>query len=192
MRFSSLRGYQGYYAGFASRLLAVLVDTIILMLTYVILTWFISVAIRILPIGRIFGFSLNWLLGQGDSGQMVSTNTVIAVFLLSTTVYYVFLWTLTGQTLGMILLGLRVVTIEGRRLSIWRSMLRYCGYVVAALPFFLGFAWILVDNRRQGWHDKIAGTYVAYVWAARPDERFLVNAKQNLVNQSNRNITQKR
>lgn len=192
MRFSSLRGYQGYYAGFASRLLAVLVDTIILMLTYVILTWFISVAIRILPIGRIFGFSLNWLLGQGESGQMVSTNTVIAVFLLSTTVYYVFLWTLTGQTLGMILLGLRVVTIEGRRLSIWRSMLRYFGYVVAALPFFLGFAWILVDNRRQGWHDKIAGTYVAYVWAARPDERFLVNAKQNLVNQSNRNITQKR
>jgi uncharacterized RDD family membrane protein YckC len=192
MRFGSLRGYQGYYAGFASRLLAMLVDTIILILTYVTLTWFISVAIRILPIARVFGFSLQALLGQDESGQLVSTNTVIAVFLLSTTVYYVFLWTLTGQTLGMILLGLRVVTIEGRRLSVWRSILRYFGYMVAALPFFLGFIWILVDNRRQGWHDKIAGTYVAYVWAARPDERFLVKANQNFVNKSNRNTTRNR
>jgi uncharacterized RDD family membrane protein YckC len=80
----------------------------------------------------------------------------------------------------MILLGLRVVTIEGRRLTVWRAILRFLGYMLAALPFFLGFAWILVDNRRQGWHDKIAGTYVAYIWAARPDERFLVSTMKSI------------
>ena len=87
---------------------------------------------------------------------------------------------MTGQTLGMILMGLRVVTIEGRRLTVWRAIIRFIGYIIAALPFFLGFAWILVDNRRQGWHDKIAGTYVAYIWAAKPDERFLVRAIENI------------
>jgi uncharacterized RDD family membrane protein YckC len=187
MKMGSLRGYQGYYAGFASRLLAMIIDTVILVLTYVGLAWFISVALRILPLGRIFGFSLSALLGQQESGQVLSTETVIAVFTLSTIVYYVFLWTMTGQTLGMILLGLRVVTIEGRRLTIWRAILRFIGYMIAALPFFLGFVWVLVDDRRQGWHDKIAGTYVAYVWAARPDERFLVHALENIEGERNDN-----
>ena len=179
MKMGGLRGYQGYFAGFTSRLVAMIMDTVILVLAYVGLTWFIAVSVKILPIGRVFGFSLSALLGQEGSGQLVSTGTVIAVFTLSTIVYYVFFWTITGQTLGMILMGLRVVTIEGRRLTAWRAIIRFIGYIIAALPFFLGFAWILVDNRRQGWHDKIAGTYVAYIWAAKPDERFLVRAIEN-------------
>lgn len=180
MKMGGLRGYQGYFAGFTSRLVAMIMDTVILVLAYVGLTWFISVSVKILPIGRVFGFSLSALLGQEGSGQLVSTGTVIAVFTLSTIVYYVFFWTITGQTLGMILMGLRVVTIEGRRLTAWRAIIRFIGYIIAALPFCLGFAWILVDNRRQGWHDKIAGTYVAYIWAAKPDERFLVRAFENI------------
>ena len=180
MKMGALRGYQGYYAGFASRLLAMIIDAVILVLVYVGLTWFISVSVKLLPIGRVFGFSLSALLGEEGSGQLVSTETVIAVFTLSTIVYYVFFWMMTGQTLGMMLLGLRVVTVEGRRLTVWRAILRFLGYMIAALPFFLGFAWILVDNRRQGWHDKIAGTYVAYIWAAKPDERFLVSAMESI------------
>ena len=39
---------------------------------------------------------------------------------------------------------------------------RYAGYLVSMLPFFLGFAWIAIDRRKQGWHDKIAGTVVVY------------------------------
>ena len=180
MKMGALRGYQGYYAGFASRLLAMIIDAVILVLVYIGLTWFISVSVKLLPIGRVFGFSLSALLGQEGSGQLVSTETVIAVFTLSTIIYYVFFWMMTGQTLGMIFLGLRVVTIEGRRLTVWRAIIKFIGFIIAALPFFLGFAWILVDNRRQGWHDKIAGTYVAYVWAAKPDERFLVSAMDSI------------
>jgi uncharacterized RDD family membrane protein YckC len=185
MRMGVLRGYQGYYAGFASRLLAVMIDTVVLVIAYVGLTWFISVSVQILPMGRVFGFSLSALLGQEGSGQLVSGETVIAVFTILTIVYYVFFWTITGQTLGMILMGLRVVTIEGRRLTAWRAIIRFIGYIIAALPFFLGFAWVLVDNRRQGWHDKLAGTYVAYIWAAKPDERFLVSAIENIEEKQN-------
>ena len=180
MKMGALRGYQGYYAGFTSRLLAMIIDTVILVLAYVGLTWFISTSVKLLPIGRVFGFSLSVLLGDEGSGQLVSTGTTIAVFTISTIGYYVFFWMMTGQTLGMILMGLRVVTIEGRRLTAWRAIIRFIGYIIAALPFFLGFAWILVDNRRQGWHDKIAGTYVAYIWAAKPDELFLVRSIENI------------
>jgi len=34
------------------------------------------------------------------------------------------------------------------------------GYFIAFLPVGLGFFWIIWDKRKQGWHDKIAGTVV--------------------------------
>jgi uncharacterized RDD family membrane protein YckC len=83
-----------------------------------------------------------------------------------------FFWTLTGQTPGMTLMGLRVVTTDGHYVSLGRSVRRLIGYFVSALVLWLGFLWILVDDRRQGWHDKIAGTCVVYNWSARPDETF--------------------
>jgi NhaC family Na+:H+ antiporter len=36
-------------------------------------------------------------------------------------------------------------------------------YLAMALPLFLGFFWVLWDSKRQGWHDKIAGTQVLYI-----------------------------
>ncbi|MBW2651381.1 MAG: RDD family protein [Deltaproteobacteria bacterium] len=36
----------------------------------------------------------------------------------------------------------------------------WVGYIISKLPFFLGFIWVAFDGRKQGWHDKIAGTYV--------------------------------
>ncbi len=39
-------------------------------------------------------------------------------------------------------------------------MLRYLGYYISMLPLFLGIFWVGWDKRKQGWHDKIAGTLV--------------------------------
>lgn len=41
-------------------------------------------------------------------------------------------------------------------------LVRYAGYFVSMFALGLGFIWIGVDRRKQGWHDKIAGTVVAY------------------------------
>jgi uncharacterized RDD family membrane protein YckC len=43
----------------------------------------------------------------------------------------------------------------GRRLFV-----RYLGYYVSTLPLLLGFLWVAFDPRKQGWHDKMAGTVV--------------------------------
>ena len=37
---------------------------------------------------------------------------------------------------------------------------RYFAYLVSIVPMFLGFLWIAFDKRKQGWHDKLAGTVV--------------------------------
>jgi uncharacterized RDD family membrane protein YckC len=44
---------------------------------------------------------------------------------------------------------------------------RYVGYYLSALALYAGYWWVLIDNRRQGWHDKLAGTIVVYAWDAR-------------------------
>lgn len=50
-------------------------------------------------------------------------------------------------------------------------MRRVLGYYISFLALFLGFLWVLVDDRRQGWHDKIADTIVVYDWEARLGKR---------------------
>jgi uncharacterized RDD family membrane protein YckC len=47
------------------------------------------------------------------------------------------------------------------------------GVYVAAIPFFLGFIWVLFSKDRRGWHDMIGGTYMVHDWPAKPDEAFL-------------------
>jgi uncharacterized RDD family membrane protein YckC len=84
-------------------------------------------------------------------------------------VYFIFFWVLSGYTPGQGLLGLRVIRTDGQpHLNVLRAVLRLIGYFIAALPLFLGFIWILFDNHRQGWHDKIARTYVIYMWDKKP------------------------
>ena len=39
-------------------------------------------------------------------------------------------------------------------------LLRYLGYYISLIPFGLGFLWVGIDPRKQGWHDKIASTVV--------------------------------
>ncbi len=52
---------------------------------------------------------------------------------------------------------------DGRKISFGRAILRFFAYWISAIPFFLGFFWVLWDPKRRGWHDKIAGTQVLYI-----------------------------
>jgi uncharacterized RDD family membrane protein YckC len=76
--------------------------------------------------------------------------------------YAVFFWSVSGQTPGMRFLGLRLHAGGVHRLGLKRAVRRLAGTAVAALPLGIGFLPILVDDRRRGWNDRIAGTEVAY------------------------------
>jgi uncharacterized RDD family membrane protein YckC len=70
-------------------------------------------------------------------------------------------WRYFGATPGKLAVGLKVVDAEtGQPPSTGRLVVRVLSYLVSALPLYLGFLWIAFDRRKQGWHDKIAGTVV--------------------------------
>lgn len=150
----------GYYAGFVSRLFAFVMDVIVIVVAITLITWLVTFLNSSLP----FETFLNEDVLSVILTAVLTTGIAIG--------YPLLFWTMTGQTPGKMLMGLRVVTTDGNYLSLGQSALRYFGYFIAALPLYLGFFWILVDDRRQGWQDKIAGTCVVYTWNARPDETF--------------------
>ena len=69
-----------------------------------------------------------------------------------------------GQTLGKMLLGIRVRRMDGSPLGYRIALIRSLGYIVSVFFMtFLGFLWALWDRNKQTWHDKIAGTEVIRV-----------------------------
>lgn len=173
--------FKGHYAGFISRLLAFIIDTVIVSFAIGATTWFLSVTATVLQLRTIVGFSLGAIKGSEDFINILFGPYVATAFILGVIVaYHVFFTVFAGQTPGKALMGLRVVTVQGTRLGYLRALLRLVSYVASGLALYLGFLWVIWDDRRQAWHDKIAGTYVIYTWEARPDERFLVDEIKGL------------
>lgn len=75
--------------------------------------------------------------------------------------YTPYFWaTQNGQTLGKKAMHIRVVRVDGQPLTIGTAIVRYIGYWISSFVFYLGYLWILWDPQKQGWHDKIANTFV--------------------------------
>ncbi len=164
----------GHYAGFVSRLLAFFIDVFLISISAVAITWFLSVTATMLQFRTILGISINALPAfKPFVDTLLSLKIGSLIFLLWVITYHVFFWSFAGQTPGKAFIGLRVVPMRGGKISLTRALIRFCGYCFSALLIGLGFLWIVIDDRRQALHDKLAGTVVIYTWEARPDERFL-------------------
>ena len=140
------------YAGFVTRFIA----------------FFIDIAI-ITIISAVVAAVTRMILEFFRAGELATTiaGIVMAGFHLSFAfLYFVFLWMAIGQTPGKMLLGLRVVRANGGPITFGVALRRWIGYFISAI-LFLGFLWVFMDARRQGWHDKIANTFVVYTWAAK-------------------------
>ncbi len=74
--------------------------------------------------------------------------------------YLVLFWTMTGQTPGMRLMGLRVIGPDGEPPGLGRAVVRLIGLLLAMLVLFAGFLPVLIDRRRRGLHDMLARTVV--------------------------------
>ena len=98
------------------------------------------------------------LLGAGDpaSRQYQGLSTLFQA------VYFTYFWSAAGQgqTLGSRALNIRVVKTDGAYLDYFGAFLRYIGFVISCAVFLIGVIWAAFDAQKQGWHDKIASTYV--------------------------------
>ena len=53
-----------------------------------------------------------------------------------------------------------MVKTTGSELTLVDAFLRYIGLIISFAVVFLGVVWVAFDANKQGWHDKIANTYV--------------------------------
>jgi uncharacterized RDD family membrane protein YckC len=150
---------RGSYAGVASRTAAVVIDIIVVVLSY----W-LTVSMC----------TLVWAVINLDNPEFPSfDNTTWGWTYLGWGIFYIWAcWSLFGKTPGKAVLGVRILTKNGQKLGPGRAFLRLIGYAVSMLFFFAGFWWILINRRRRGWSDIIAGTCVVYDWNARPGALF--------------------
>jgi len=135
------------YVGFWRRLLAASIDFLILFV--------VTTPILLAIYGREY-FAM--VRGGGSAGlaDFLAEYIVPAVAVIA-------FWRAYGATPGKIAIGAKIVDAStGDRPSTIRLIVRYLAYFVSALPLFLGFVWIGISRRKQGFHDKIARTMVIY------------------------------
>jgi uncharacterized RDD family membrane protein YckC len=98
---------------------------------------------------------------QGELSKMLSAIFIPMLIAVLVSLGYYTIMTARGGTLGKLAFGLRVIKEDGSNPGFGRALLRSTiGYWVSSLIFYLGFIWVGIDERKQGWHDKLSGTYV--------------------------------
>lgn len=134
-----------HYAGFWIRLAASLIDTVIFII------------VLGLPLAIIFGIDF--------SGENATNSGFVVSFLKYALpiVITIWFWIKYLGTPGKMLLKLQVVDANtGQALRTPQAIGRYLGYYISLIPFMLGFIWVAFDSRKQGFHDKLAGTVVIH------------------------------
>ena len=138
-----LRNQDFQYVGFWMRVVASLIDSILVLLVTA-------------PLGRfIFGpTTVDGALGfRGPLDLLISIVLPAAAIIV--------FWMYRQATPGKMMFSARVVDADtGAAPTTGQLLRRYFGYYVSMLFFGLGFIWVGIDARKQGWHDKIARTVV--------------------------------
>jgi uncharacterized RDD family membrane protein YckC len=140
-----LQAAQQRYVGFWMRLVAMLIDTLIIVVLAVLV--FLAFA----------GGNLSAPQpGQGSGWMNIVFNILVAVAV-------ILFWRYRGATPGKMAISARIVDAStGGPPSTGQLIGRYFAYLLSTIPLFLGFLWVAFDRRKQGWHDKLSGTLVVY------------------------------
>ena len=158
------------FAGFWRRAAAFVIDMVVL-----------SVITSVCMPYRYFGFIKFWSLDMFSSfaslfliPQLILGDVLVV---LVTVVYFAIFWVWRGQTPGKMVMEIKVVRPDGSNVTPLIALLRYLGYIVSAALLGIGFIWIAFDKQKQGFHDKIAGTFVVIV----PQPKIKVTDRKSVV-----------
>jgi uncharacterized RDD family membrane protein YckC len=131
------------YAGFWIRVIASIIDTILLVIVLLVIAFALYSA----------GLITDNPDDLGIAG--IFLNYVIPFILV------LIFWHYKSATPGKIITRMSIVDAEtGGKPSFGQFIIRYIAYYISAIPLLLGFIWVGFDQRKQGWHDKIAKTVV--------------------------------
>lgn len=147
------------YVGFWNRTAAALIDSALLFIVTLPIQQALTGAALDLPSGRPSG-ALDLLVGY------VLPAAAVLIF-----------WKYRSATPGKMFMSAEIVdAATGGKPGNRQLLLRYVGYYLSTLPFLLGLIWVAFDPRKQGWHDKLAGTVVVSTAAAAAPGRYAPTA----------------
>jgi len=138
------------YGGFWRRLGAYIIDAVIVGIATGIIEAIIAAIIR---------SSGNDFTGFGWRGGLVG--------LVLGLIYFGYLWSRNGQTIGYMALGMRLVRVDGQPVSFvlgaLRYLLIYLSFAICLIPAIVSAFMIGLGARKQAIHDLICGTLVVRV-----------------------------
>ncbi len=133
------------YAGFWIRTGAAIIDTLLIML----------VTLPLLV--AIYG----WAYFDADKTGIVAGPADFLISWVLPAVAVIAFWIVKQATPGKMAVSTRIVDAEsGNAASTGQLIGRYFAYFAATIPLGLGILWVAFDKKKQGWHDKLAGTVV--------------------------------
>jgi len=136
------------YASLGDRMLAVILDTFLLMAAF----W---------AVGMWLAPRLGGVTPSGFNLQGLPALAVIGLSLLTFFIYYVLFEWWFGTTLGKIVAGVKITTVEGGRLSFRASLVRNLMRLIDGLGIYLVAAIaLLLSKKRRRLGDMAAGTVV--------------------------------
>jgi len=107
---------------------------------------------------RVFGGGEG--LGLGAIALVLGSSGIVVAGILPPVVIIGF-WIALGASPGKLMLRLRIVDEPtGGRPTAWQCIGRYFMALIGILCVGLGYLWIAIDPRKQGWHDKLVRTLV--------------------------------
>ncbi len=131
------------YAGFWVRTWAALIDTFLILI--------VTLPIVTLIYGSDYWTSESFFIGFWD---------IVFNYILPAVAVILF-WIYKAATPGKMVFKLSIVNAKtGEKASNAQLIGRYFAYYISMIPLLLGIIWVGIDKRKQGWHDKLAGTVV--------------------------------
>ena len=132
------QGMEADHAGFGIRFMALMIDAIVLALLNGIITS---------------------VFGDGIFHFDFMTNVATTLVGMG---YFVYFQSSDWQaTPGKRILGLQVVDQSYQKISPAKAIVRFLSRIISNI-LLLGYIWVIFDDDKQSWHDKIASTYVVY------------------------------
>lgn len=141
------------YAGFWVRAAAILIDSLLLVL--------IISPLKLILYGEYYmDYYFAYAMWDPNASLVLDLADLLVSYALPAVAVILF-WKSKGATPGKMAMSLEIVSSKtGGSLSSGQCIGRYFSYIISGIFFLLGFLWIAFDKRKQGWHDKLAGTVV--------------------------------
>ncbi len=148
------------YAGFWVRLLALIIDG--LLVGFV--NFIISMVFHVVGLGTTM--AVNGGTAGTNSAPLLLTSGLSSLVTIAVSLgYYIYMIGSRGQTLGKMAVKIKVQRLDGvEPVGYVQAFLReIIGKFISGLVVCLGYLWMLWDSKKQTWHDKIANTVVVKV-----------------------------